>query len=252
MMRVLIVDDEPLVRERVRMLLAGAPDVTVVGEREDGPGALAALEELKPDLVFLDIQMPGLSGLEVAEAWRQAGALPVLVFVTAFDQFALDAFRLQALDYLTKPLDPERFQATLARARSLVQTQDRRDLDQRVEALLDLHARRAQTRPHLVVREEDRYRLVATRDIHALEATGNYVCLHVEGSQHFLRGTLASVEARLDPQTFLRTHRSWIVNLDQVREAQPVAKGAWVLITRMGLKVPVGAQHREALGRILG
>ena len=117
MMKVLVVDDEPLVRERLRVLLAAHADVQLVGERGDGPSALEAYRELAPDVVFLDIQMPGLSGLEVAEAWRSEGALPVIVFVTAFDQYAVEAFRLHALDYLTKPIDPGRFAEALERAR---------------------------------------------------------------------------------------------------------------------------------------
>ncbi|MDP2876870.1 MAG: response regulator [Holophaga sp.] len=120
MIRALVVDDEPLVRERLRTLLSAHPDVQVVAERGDGPAALEAFQELAPQLVFLDIQMPGLTGLEVAETWRREGTLPVIIFVTAFDQFALEAFRLNALDYLTKPIDPERFSVALDRARELL------------------------------------------------------------------------------------------------------------------------------------
>jgi len=252
MIRALVVDDEPLVRERLRTLLAAHEDIQVVGERGDGPSALEAFQELAPQLVFLDIQMPGLSGLEVAETWRREGSLPVIIFVTAFDQFALEAFRLNALDYLTKPIDPERFAEALARARDLLKPHNREELDQRIRAMLDLHERRQAVRPHIVVRENERYLLVPTTEIHALEATGNYVCLHCEKVQHILRGTLSALEAKLDPQRFLRTHRSWIVNLEQVREAQPWTKGTWILLTRSGLKIPVGQQYRETLLKILG
>ena len=252
MIRALVVDDEPLVRERLRTLLAAHSDVQVVGERGDGPSALAAFRELAPDVVFLDIQMPGLSGLEVAEIWHREGPLPVIVFVTAFDQFALEAFRVNALDYLTKPLDPERFSEALDRAREFLKPHHREELDQRIQAMLDMHERMQGVRPYIVVREEDRYLLVPTTEIHALEATGNYVCIHCEHANHLLRSTLTALEARLDPERFLRTHRSWIVNLDQVREAQPWAKGSWILLTRNRLKIPVGHQYREALLRILG
>ena len=252
MMRALVVDDEPLVRERLRTLLEAHPDVEVVGERGDGPSALEAFRELAPQVVFLDIQMPGLSGLGVAEAWRREGALPVIVFVTAFDQFALDAFRLHALDYLTKPIDPERFSEALDRTREVLKSHDRAALDGRIQAMLDMHERRQAVRPHLVVREHERYLLVPTAGIHALEATGNYVSIHCERANHLLRGPLSSVEARLDPRRFLRTHRSWIVNLDHVREARPWSKGNWILLTRAGLKVPVSQQYREALLKMLG
>jgi two-component system LytT family response regulator len=168
MIRCLIVDDEPLVRERVRTLLAEHADVQVVGEASDGPSALEAYGEKAPQLVFLDIQMPGLSGLEVAEIWRKDGALPIIIFVTAFDQFALDAFRVHALDYLTKPIDPERFSESLNRARDLLNRPNRDDLDRRIQAMLEMHERRQSMRPHLVVRDHERYLLVPTSEIHCL------------------------------------------------------------------------------------
>lgn len=253
MIRALIVDDEPLARERVRTLLTAHADVRIVGEAGDGPSALRMFEETTPDAVFLDIQMPGLSGLEVAEAWRTEGrrSLPVIVFVTAFDQFAIDAFRVHALDYLTKPIDADRFSDAVAHVRDLLRRPNRDALDRRIEAMLEMHERRRPARPHLVVREQDRYLLVPVSDVHCLEATGNYVRLHCEHGGHLMRSTLTAVEARLDPRRFQRVHRSWIVNLDQVREAQPWTKGGWILVTRRGFKVPVGQQYHEVLARIL-
>ena len=251
MIRCLIVDDEPLVRERLRTLLAGHADVQIVGEAGDGPSALEAFDETAPQVVFLDIQMPGLTGLEVAEAWRREGALPIILYVTAFDQFALDAFRLHALDYLTKPIDSERFSESMERAREILRLPDRDELDRRIQAMIEMHERRLSVRPHIVVREQERYLLVPTSEIHCLEATGNYVQLHCERANHILRSTLAAVEAKLDPERFLRIHRSWIVNLEQVREAQPWTKGGWILLTRSGLKIPVGQQYHHVLSKIL-
>jgi two-component system LytT family response regulator len=239
------------VRERLRTLLAGHADVEVVGEAGDGPSALEAVRKMTPDVVFLDIQMPGLSGLEVAEVWRSEGSLPIIIFVTAFDQFALEAFRLHALDYLTKPIDPERFSDSLDRMRELVARPNRHDLDQRIQAMLEMHERRQSVRPHLVVRDRDRYVLVPTSEIHCLEATGNYVRIQCERTSHLLRSTLSAVEAKLDPQRFLRVHRSWIVNLEQVREAHPWTKGSWILLTRNGTKIPVGQQYHHVLSDIL-
>jgi two-component system LytT family response regulator len=252
MIRALVVDDEPLVRERLRTLLASHADVEVVGECPDGPSALDAFRTADPHVVFLDIQMPGLTGLEVAEIWRAEGTLPIIVFVTAYDQFAVEAFRLHALDYLTKPIDPERFSESVARIRDLLKRPDRREIDGRIQAMLEMNERRQVVRPHIVVREHDRYLLVPVTEIHALEATGNYVSLRCERANHIVRSTLAALEAKLDPQRFLRVHRSWIVNLEQVREAQPWTKGGWILITRAGLKIPVGQQYRGALSKILG
>lgn len=251
MIRALVVDDEPLVRERLRTLLSVHQDVEVVGEEPDGPSALAAFRKMAPHVVFLDIQMPGLTGLEVADVWRRERSLPIIIFVTAYDQFALEAFRLHAVDYLTKPIDPERFSESMDRVRELLGKPDRNALDRRIQAMIEMHERRQSVRPHLVVRENERYLLVPTTEIHCLEATGNYVRLHCERANHILRGTLSAVEARLDPQRFLRIHRSWIVNLEQVREAQPWTKGGWILLTRSGLKVPVGQQYHDVLTKIL-
>jgi len=253
MIRVLIVDDEPLARERVRTLLDGSADVRVVAEASDGPSALQAYDEAAPDLVFLDIQMPGASGLELAEAWRSEGGrpVPVIVFVTAFDQFAVEAFRLHALDYLTKPIDADRFAEAMTRVRDLLRRPDRDDLERRLEAMLAMHERRQSVRPHLVVRDQERYLLVPTTEVHCLEATGNYVKLHCEHGSHLVRSTLSAVEARLDPRRFQRIHRSWIVNLEQVREAQPWTKGGWILLTRRGMRVPVGQQYHDVLAKIL-
>ena len=169
----------------------------------------------------------------------------------AFDQFALDAFRLHALDYLTKPIDSERFSESMERAREILRLPDRDELDRRIQAMIEMHERRLSVRPHIVVREQERYLLVPTSEIHCLEATGNYVQLHCERANHILRSTLAAVEAKLDPERFLRIHRSWIVNLEQVREAQPWTKGGWILLTRSGLKIPVGQQYHHVLSKIL-
>jgi two-component system, LytTR family, response regulator len=253
MIRALIVDDEPLARERVRTLLGASDDVQVVGEAADGPSALQAFDQAAPDVVFLDIQLPGLSGLELAEAWRseRRHPVPVIVFVTAFDEFAVEAFRLHALDYLTKPIDADRFAEAMTRVRDLLRRPDRDDLDRRLRAMLEMHERRQSVRPHLVVRDQERYLLVPASEVHCLEATGNYVKLHCEHGSHLMRSTLAAIEARLDPRRFQRVHRSWIVNLEQVREAQPWTKGGWLLLTRRGFKVPVGQQYHDVLAKIL-
>ncbi len=252
MIRTLVVDDEPLARERVCTLLAAHSDFEVVGECEDGLDALARGRDLAPDVVFLDIQMPGLTGLEVAEAWQQDGKPPYIVFVTAFDQYAVQAFRLHALDYLMKPIRTQAFGEALSKVQVALGQKDRGAFDQRLQALLEAHDRQQRVRPHLLVKEGERYVLVRTADIQAIEATGNYVCLHCERGQHLLRGSLSSLEGRFDPERFVRTHRSWIANLDQVKEAQPWARGGWILLTRHGLKIPVSPQHREALLKRLG
>ncbi len=253
MIRALLADDEPLVRERVRALLAAEPDVEVVGEHGDGLSCLDALRSARPDLLLLDIQMPGLSGLEVALAASQEGILPALVFITAFDRHAIEAFRLHALDYLLKPIDPEQLRGAIERARTLLAAQDHAALEGKLRALLGVDARGKPHAAHVVARDGDRYSLVRAKDIHAIEATGNYASVYcAEGAVFLLRETLASLEERLDPGTFVRTHRSWIVSLDHVKEARSVAKGQWLLLTTSGRVVPVSAQHKDVLSRILG
>jgi two-component system LytT family response regulator len=254
MIRVLVVDDEPLARERIRTLVEADVRFQVAGECPDGAAALEVLRMHPADLVFLDIQMPGMDGLEVASRLAREGRLPWVVFVTAFDRYALDAFRHHALDYVLKPIDPDRFRETLEHAAAMALGEGRRDpgredLDRRMLAMLEAHERRRAVRPHLAVQDRDHYSLVPVQDIHCLEATGNYVCLHCGAHSHFLRGTLASVEEKLDGDRFLRTHRSWIVNLDHVLEARPVGKGSWELLTRGGQRVPLSPTHREAFKR---
>lgn len=240
----------PRIRTRLHSLLAPHEDMQVVGERGDGLSALEAFTELAPHLVFLDIQIPGMNGLEVAEARYRTGSPPVIIFVTAYDQFALEAFRLNALDYITKPIEPERFSEALNRAREHLKAKNRDEIDKRMQAMLEMYERKQSARPHIVVREQDRYLLVSTADIQAIEATGNYVCLHCERTNHVLRSSLSAIEIKLDPQRFVRIHRSWIVNLDHVREAQPWAKGTWILQTHSKLKIPVGHQYRDVMKNI--
>lgn len=260
--RALLVDDEPLVRERLRDLLAGHADIEIVGECGDGLSALEAGSALAPDVVFLDIRMPGLSGLEVAAAWHRGGWLPLIVFVTAYDEFAIEAFRVNALDYLTKPIDPVRLTESLERVRAWRgrpphEGPSRRgaahdDLSRRVAALLESFERERGVRPNVLVKTGDRYRLVPTAEIHAIEAAGNYACVHCADANHILRTTLSALEATLDPREFVRVHRSWIVNLRHVREIETTENGSWRLRTRGGGAVPVGAQYRDALQRLIG
>jgi two-component system LytT family response regulator len=224
-LRALIVDDEPLARERLHELLDARADVVVVGEAEDGPAAVDAIRAHNLDLVFLDVQMPGLSGIDVIEKVGRE-AMPITVFVTAYDQYAIQAFDLAAVDYLLKPFDDERFDQALARARERVTDQDAeavsrrllRLLRERDPALLEEEPA-APDEPYLqriAVQGRGKARIVSVDDITHITADGSYAELHTDDGTHVIRERMKTLAARLDPDAFVRVHRSAIVRLDEV------------------------------------
>ncbi|OQA37773.1 MAG: Transcriptional regulatory protein YehT [Acidobacteria bacterium ADurb.Bin340] len=242
LLRALIVDDEDLARQRIRHLLQKEPDVEIVGECAHGVEAVRAIESLSPDLVFLDIQMPELDGFGVIEAVG-ADRMPATLFVTAFDQHALRAFEVHALDYLLKPFDPERFRAALDRARRWCATGGRPDL----EGLLEGVRRERPWLDRILVRQGDRHVLLRCSQIQWIEAEDNYVRLHVEGTSHLLRQTLTGLLQRLDPAQFRRIHRSAIVNLDFIRELQPWTSGDHLVLMRDGTKLTLSRTFRDQM-----
>jgi two-component system LytT family response regulator len=253
-MRVVIADDEPLARERIELLLAGRPDVEVVAAAGDGRAAVEAVRAHRPDLLFLDVQMPELDGFGVLRELG-ADAPPAVVFCTAYDQFALRAFEVHALDYLLKPFDEERFTAALERARAQVARRGAgEDLGAKLAALL------AAARPaaaeakadRLAVKTDGRVLLVKHADIDWVEAADNYVNLHVGRDSHLMRETMNSLEQRLDPERFVRISRSTIVNLDRVKELQPMFHGDYTVILRDGTKLSLSRNYRERLAHLLG
>lgn len=248
--RVLIADDEPLARERLRMLLAKEDWVEIAGECENGPDAVAAIQRLQPDLVFLDVQMPGATGFDVIESVG-AARMPPVVFVTAYDRYALRAFDVHALDYLLKPFDRERFLQALGRARQQIERQDAGALERRLlELVQDL--RSSPPRPErFVIKSGGRVFFVRTDEIDWIEAAGNYVKLHVGSDAHLLRETMNALEAQLDPDVFFRIHRCHIVNIERVKELQPWFNGEYVVFLRNGARLTLSRGYREKLqGRI--
>ncbi len=250
-MRVLIVDDEPLARERLRTLLARETGIEVGGEAGSGPDAVEAIRRLKPDLVLLDIQMPGLDGFGVL---RELGPeLPAVIFVTAFDGYAVQAFEVHALDYLLKPFKPARLREALSRARARLAGPAPGDVQARVLALLEQHQRRQQEPAwlaRLAVRTGDRVRFIRTEDIDWIEASGNYVVVHAGAERHTLRETLGSLEARLSPACFQRLSRSAVANIDRIREIQPLARGEPVAILHGGARITMTRGLRELQERL--
>jgi two-component system LytT family response regulator len=229
-MRVLIVDDEPLARQVVRQLVERDPELTVVGECS-GVDAADAIQSGKPDILFLDIQMPEVGGFDVLE---RAGpsSVPAIVFVTAFDQYALRAFEVQALDYLLKPFDDARFFAALLRAKERAR------------------ARTPYVRRFLV-RTRGKVVLVNAEDVDWIEAADYYASLHVAGRSHLLRETMQELEGKLDPSKFVRVHRSAIVNIDRVQELHPLFRGDSALILRDGTQLRLSRSRREEFERRL-
>jgi two-component system LytT family response regulator len=250
-LRTVIVDDEPLARERLASLLSAEPDIEVVRQCRDGEEAVSAIDQLTPDLVFLDVQMPALNGFEVIEAVG-ADKMPLVIFVTAYDQHALRAFQVRALDYLLKPFDRERFQEALQRARAHIQRDETGDLGRRLLALVkDLRRDQPKT-DRLVVKSGGRLFFLRTDEIDWIEAAGNYVRLHVGTASHLLRETMNSIEARLDPEKFFRIHRSRIVNMERIQEMQPWLNGEYAVVLRNGTRVTLSRGYREKLQERLG
>ena len=234
--RTMIVDDEELGRERVRMMLSEHPDIEVVAECSDGPEAVRTIERERPDLVFLDVQMPGMNGFEVLET-LDGEPLPAVVFVTAHDDYALRAFDIHALDFLLKPFDNGRFEKALERARVQVSQTRGTAVDSRILSLLeDLKSDRKYPE-RLIVKAGGRVFFLRTEEIDWVEAAGNYVRLHARNEAHLLRESMKNMEAKLDPKLFVRIHRSAIVNVDRIKELEPWFHGEYIVIMRDGTRL---------------
>jgi len=245
-----IADDEPLARERIRTLLAGFPEVVLVGEARDGNEAVAKVREVKPSLLFLDVQMPERDGFGVLEKLSPA-ATPAVVFVTAYDTFALKAFEVHAVDYLLKPFTRARFNRAMDHVLKKLERPAPAGIDPEIVALLaSIRAqRRAQGR--VAIRCGEAVYFVRIADIEWLEASGNYVKIHAGGQEHLLRDTLKSFEERLDPDRFLRVHRSAIVNVDSIQRLEPWFHGEYAVVLRDGTRLMSSRTYSERLRKII-
>jgi len=255
--RALIVDDEPLARRGIRQSLQSVSDVEVIGECKNGREAVAAIEKQKPDLVFLDVQMPLLDGFGVIEEIGAENLPPVVVFVTAFDEHAIRAFEINALDYLLKPVDPERFKKTLERVREQLKNQQSGQLDEKLSALLrDVESLKEKDVPHeylrrFVIKENGRVFFLDASEINWISAQGNYIGLHTGNKTHLLRETMDGIERKLNPQEFLRLRRSTIVRIEQIKELQPLFKGEFVVVLKDGTKLSSSRRYRQNLDSLL-
>lgn len=242
----LIVDDEPLAREGLRLLLAGDPDVGAVHEAKDGREAVAALRERRPDLVFLDVQMPEMDGLAVI---REVGpeSMPAVVFVTAHDKYAIQAFEVNALDYLLKPVTRERFAQALARAKERLRAEPAGEAGRQILSLLETLGAPQRALKRLAVRSAGKTTFVDITDVDWIEAAENYVRLHAGRASHLVHVAMNALEKSLDPETFLRIHRSIIVNVGRIQELEPVAHGEYVVTLPHGVRVRSGRTYHEKL-----
>jgi two-component system LytT family response regulator len=248
--RTLIVDDEPLARRRLRSLLEDEADIEIVGEAANGTEAVRAITVDKPDLVFLDIQMPGLDGFDVLRA-TAAIHQPFVVFITAHDEHAIRAFDVQAVDYLLKPVIEVRFREAVRRAVARLRKTPGKELAQEIAQLLERVSPTPARGGRIPIKRDGRVNFVRVEDVDWVQADGDFVRLHVGRESHAIRETMADVEAKLPTDRFLRIHRSLIVNVERVREVQPWFKGDYVLILHDGTKLRSGRTYRDAVQTLI-
>lgn len=251
----LIVDDEPLARKGVRQLVEPLDDVTVLEEAADGAEAVDLIREHEPDLVFLDVQMPEMTGLEVV---REVGVedMPLTIFVTAYDEYAIDAFDAHALDYLLKPIDKDRFEEALDRARTRLQRAEADALSEQLRGLLKGYEgtetkRTGERIDRFTVRSRNRIYFVDAEDVQWIESEGDYVALHDGEDVHLVRKTMKELERRLDSEQFRRVHRSYIVNMDYVEELRPLDHGTYQLIMAAGTPLKSSRGYSENVERLI-
>lgn len=250
--RVLLVDDESLAREMIREMLEDDSSVEIIGECVNGEEAIAAIKEHAPDLVFLDVQMPEASGFGVLENLKNGERMPHVIFVTAYDQYAVRAFEVHALDYLLKPFDRERFEASWERAKEQILKEKNGRMDERILTLLEELKAGSKYLERLVIKSAGRVFFLEAEDIDWIEAEGNYVSVHSGMKSHLLRETISSLESQLDPKKFRRIHRSSLVQLNKIKELQPWFHGEYRIILHCGAELMLSRNYRENLQEALG
>ncbi|MFA6469964.1 MAG: LytTR family DNA-binding domain-containing protein [Bacteroidota bacterium] len=252
MIRAIIVDDEPLAREKVQLFAKDETDIDIVGVCSNGHEAVASYQKNKPDLLFLDIQMPEINGFDVLKSIT-THPLPGIIFITAFDEFALRAFEFHALDYLLKPYDRERFHKAVEHARgSLLSRTQSEVATEQIKALLESVKNTPASLDRLIVKTNGRIIFLRMEEIDWMEAAGNYVKLHVGSESHLVRETMNKLEVQLNPRKFLRIHRSTIINIEKIKELQPYFNGEYKVILQNNTQVILSRGFRENFARIFG
>lgn len=249
--RAIIIDDEPFARKGIKRELERDGTVEITAECANGSDAISAIKEQKPDLVFLDLQMPEIDGFGVVESIG-VEKMPFVIFVTAFDQFALKAFEIHALDYILKPFDSERFQKTLQRAKKLIQQENINDLHSRLSGLLDeAKKNKGEFLERIVVKNAGKIFFLSVEEIDWIEASDNYVRLHVGKESHLVHGTMNKLESKLNPEKFLRVHRSTIVNLSRIKELHPLFHGEYAILLQNGKEITSSRTYKNRLQKFL-
>jgi len=249
-LKVLIADDEPLARQGLKLLVSGDARVGSIGEARNGREAVAAIRDQQPDLVLLDVQMPRMDGFGVVQAVG-VDRMPSVIFVTAHDQYAVRAFEISAVDYLLKPVTAERFQTAFARATSRLQAPAADDSARQMITMLDAMAHPPRRLSRFAIRSAERTIFVPVQAVDWIEASQNYVCLHVGEARHLVHVSMNSLEAALDPDCFLRVHRSHIVNLARIRQVWSLVRGQHVIELASGARVPSGRTYGDRLRDLL-
>jgi two-component system, LytTR family, response regulator len=246
--RTLLIDDEPIARKGIRILLKSAPDIQVVGECGDGIEAVEMISGLHPDLIFLDIQMPELDGFGVLEALDKHD-VPVVIFVTAYDEYAMKAINAHALDYLLKPVKQEQFRIALNRARAMLQFGKTAEFDKKLTEIMKYVSASRKYLERLVIKSAQSVVIVQAHDVDWIEAYGDYVKIHTREKKYLLRQKISTLEESLDPERFLRIHRSAIVQIDRIQEMRPLTNGDYTIFLKDGTRLPLSRSYREKIFR---
>lgn len=266
-LRAIVVDDEPLARRLMAALLAPIPSIELVGECRNGREAIQAVRDSEPDLLILDIQMPGLSGFDVVKE-LQSDFMPMVIFCTAYQRYALDAFDLHAVDYLLKPVDEKRLERAVARAQERFHDETKREFKAPLLGAIDEIAKKVAGRSDvrhpeksseealaadrkIAIKDHESTVLIEIDDIDWVDAAGDYMCIHVKGETLIMRSTLKSLMSRLDPEKFKRIHRSTLVNLDRIVKATPLQKGEYMLDLDCEEQLKVSRNYRQAIKEFL-
>ncbi|MEO8665131.1 MAG: LytTR family DNA-binding domain-containing protein [Ignavibacteria bacterium] len=251
--KVIIIDDEILAREKIRNFLNAEKDIEISAECKDGTDAIKKINSLSPDLIFLDIHMPGMNGIELIESFKGEFS-PVIIFTTAHHKYAIKAFELFALDYLLKPFDKERFQKSLSRARSHLQTKAPTEHNEKIISLLKELKSQKEPEPkyldRMVIKSAGRIFFLKTEEIDHIEAAGNYLRVYSNNESHLIRDTMNSIEKKIDPSVFVRIQRSAIVNINSVKELKPWFHGEYLVYLKNGTKLVSGRTFKDNLRKI--
>lgn len=245
-LRIIIIDDEPIARERIKNFLQQETDIEIIGEGENGLEAVQLIEEKKPDLVLLDIQMPEMDGFGVIQSIG-ADLMPAVIFITAYDNFALKAFEVHALDYILKPFNNERFLEALNRARNKINNSQLNQLSTQFNSVLKTLQDGKKFLSRLAIKTGGRIYFIKTENVDWIESAGNYVLLYTKNEKHIYRETMKCLEMKLDPEKFVRIHRTQIVNIDNIKELQPQSHGEYTIILQSGKRLTLSRNYRDRL-----